>query len=376
MRVLVPAVLSAVALTACGSGGGEPTAAPSPSASRTSAATPAATPDATSSPKARTAVTRKTIATGLQVPWGIAFLPDGSALVGERTTGRILRIPHNGGSKRVVMTVPGVDTGAGEGGLLGLAVSPDYARDKLVYAYYTTARDNRVSRFRLGGTPRPILTGIRRGFIHNGGRIAFGPDGKLYAGVGETGQTNLAQDRSSLNGKILRIDADGSVPADNPFKGSPVWSWGHRNVQGLAWDARGRLWATEFGQNTWDEVNLIRKGRNYGWPVVEGRGSTQGGKYVNPKVTWRTSQASPSGAAIRGGNLYVGALQGQGVWRVPLRGTSVGTPKLLYADRWGRVRTVVRAPGGGLWVATSNRDGRGSPRPGDDRIVRIPAPQP
>jgi glucose/arabinose dehydrogenase len=353
MRALACALLTACAVAACGGGGNPSEASPGPSGTAAAGV--------------------RTIATGLHVPWGIAFLPGGAALVAERTTGRILRIPAAGGSKKVVMRVPGVDTGAGEGGLLGLAVSPDYARDRLVYAYFTTARDNRIARFRLGGPVHPILTGLRRGFIHNGGRIAFGPDGKLYAGVGETGQPGLAQDRSSLNGKILRMNPDGSVPAGNPFGASRVWSYGHRNVQGLAWDARSRLWATEFGQNTWDEVNLIRKGRDYGWPVVEGRGSTHGGRYVNPKVTWRTSQASPSGAAIVRGRLYVGALQGRGVWRVPLDGTSVGRPRLLYGGRWGRIRTVVAAPDGGLWIATSNRDGRGSPRRGDDRIIRIPA---
>ena len=164
------------------------------------------------------------------------------------------------------MRVPGVNTGAGEGGLLGLAVSPRYAQDRLVYAYFTSASDNRIVRFRLGGRVRTVLTGLASAGIHNGGRIAFGPDGKLYAGVGDAGNTASAQDRNSLNGKILRINPDGSVPS------GAVWSLGHRNVQGLAWDARGRLWASEFGQDTFDEVNLIRRGRNYGWPTVEGIG--------------------------------------------------------------------------------------------------------
>jgi glucose/arabinose dehydrogenase len=367
---LAPLVLTAALVAGCGGGGGgggEP-----PGAAATSASTRAAEAQDPATGRASTGRV-KTIATDLQVPWGIAFLPGGDALVAERTTGRILRIGPGGGRKRVVMRVPGVDTQAGEGGLLGLAVSPGYASDRLVYAYYTTANDNRIARFRLGGRPQPILTGLRRGFIHNGGRIAFGPDGKLYAGVGDTGDTALAQDRSALNGKILRMDPDGGVPAGNPFPGSLVWSLGHRNVQGLAWDARGRMWASEFGQSTFDELNRIRPGRNYGWPRVEGKGSTSGGRYTNPVVTWRTSQASPSGIAIAGGRLYMGALQGRGVWRIPLRGTSAGTPKLLYGDRYGRVRTVVRAPGGGLWIATSNRDGRGDPRKGDDRIIRIPA---
>src|SRR3954464_5368626 len=252
----------------------------------------------------------QTIARGLHVPWGIAFLPNGDALVAERTTGRILRFGPRGGKGRVVMRVPGVDTNEGEGGLLGLAVSPNYASDKLVYAYFTSGHDNRIVRFRLGGGVHPILTGIKRFVFHNGGRIAFGPDGKLYAGVGEAGDKPLAQNRGSLNGKILRMNADGSVPSDNPFRGSRVWSYGHRNVQGLAWDRHRRLWATEFGQDRLDEVNLIRKGRNYGWPIVEGKGSTRGGRFVNPKVVWRTFDSSPSGAAIAGSTLYVGALQG------------------------------------------------------------------
>jgi glucose/arabinose dehydrogenase len=316
------------------------------------------------------AVAAQTIATGLHVPWGVAFLPGGDALVSERTTGRILRI-RAGRRARVVMRVPGVDTNAGEGGLLGLAVSPHYRRDHWVYAYFTSARDNRIVRFHLGDALHPILTGLRRGVIHDGGRIAFGPDGKLYAGVGETGDRGLAQDRSSLNGKILRINPDGSIPRGNPFRGSAIWSLGHRNVEGLAWDSHGRLWEAELGQDRFDEVNLIRKGRNYGWPLVEGRGDTRGGTLTNPKVTWPTDAASPSGAAVARGALYVGALQGQGVWRVPLHGTRTGRPRLLFRGRYGRVRTVVRAPDGSLWLTTSNRDGRGSPRSGDDRIVRF-----
>jgi glucose/arabinose dehydrogenase len=316
------------------------------------------------------AATVKTVASGLQVPWGVAFLPDGSALVAERPTGRIVRIPRGGGRATTVMRVRGV-AADGEGGLLGLAVSPRYSSDRLVYAYLTTASDNRVVRFRLGGSVRPILTGLQKASIHDGGRIAFGPDGKLYAGVGDAGNTSNAQNRSSRNGKILRINPDGSVPSDNPFPGSPVWSLGHRNVQGLVWDSRGRLWATEFGQDTWDEINLIRKGRNYGWPTVEGKGGTQGGRFTNPLVTWHTNEASPSGAAILGGSLYVGALAGQRLWKIPLHGASTGKPRALLKGRFGRLRTVVAAPGGGLWVTTSNRDGRGSPHSGDDKVLLV-----
>jgi glucose/arabinose dehydrogenase len=332
---------------------------------------PIACSSGAASPPADTAAI-KTVATGLRVPWGITFLPNGSALVSERTTGRIMRVRKGGGTPRVAMKVPGVDTNAGEGGLLGIAVSPRYRSDKLVYAYFTSGSDNRIVRFKLGGKVQTVLTGLESSFVHNGGRIAFGPDGKLYAGVGDAGNTSNAQNPRSMNGKILRMNQDGSVPNDNPFKGSRVWTLGHRNVQGLTWDRAGRLWATEFGQNRLDEVNLIRKGRNYGWPNVEGRGSTQNGKYTNPKVTWPTSDASPSGVAYARGRLYVGALQGQCVWRIPLKGTKAGKPTRRLANRYGRIRTVVRAPNGSLWVSTSNRDGRGTPRQGDDRIVRIP----
>jgi glucose/arabinose dehydrogenase len=311
------------------------------------------------------------VARDLQVPWGVAFLPGGDALVSERTTGRILRLPAAGGRPREVRRLARVDTGAGEGGLLGLAVSPAYARDGLVYAYYTSATDNRIVRFRLGGPERPVLTGLERAFIHDGGRIAFGPDGMLYVGTGDAGDGTNAQDRESLNGKILRLRPDGSVPPDNPFPDSPVWSLGHRNVQGLAWDRGGRLWATEFGENAFDEVNLIRPGRNYGWPAVEGRGDTAGGRFTNPLVTWTTDEASPAGAAIAGRALYVGALRGERVWRIPLRGDRTGRPEDLLGGRYGRLRTVVTAPDGALWVTTSNRDGRGSPRDGDDRILRL-----
>src|SRR3954465_5266559 len=178
----------------------------------------------------------RTIVTGLHVPWGIAFLPGGDALVAERTTGRILRFGPRGGRGHVVMRVPGMATGFGEGGLLGLAVSPQYRSDKLVYAYFTSGSANRIVRFKLGGRVPPTPPGIKPFVFHNGGRIAFGPDGKLYAGVGEAGDKPLAQDRASLHGKILRMNPDGSVPSSNPFRGSRVWSYGHRNVQGLAWD--------------------------------------------------------------------------------------------------------------------------------------------
>lgn len=368
IAALASLIAASAVLAACGSDSG------TASGSGGSGASPTASPERSPAAASTSAVKRKTIATGLHVPWGIAFLPDGDALVTERTTGKIVRVPKGGGKPRTAMKVPGVNRNSGEGGLLGLAVSPHYRKDKLVYAYFTTQSDNRIARFKLRGKLHPIVTGLQRGDIHNGGRIAFGPDGCLYAGVGETGQTNLAQDRSSRNGKILRMNPDGSVPKGNPFKGSLVWSLGHRNVQGLAWDRKGRMYAAEFGQNTYDEVNRIKPGRNYGWPIVEGKGSTHGGKFTNPLLAWRTSDASPSGLAYARGRLYMAALQGEGIWRMPVRSSGrLGKPKLLYGGKYGRLRTVIAAPGGGLWIATSNRDGRGNPRKGDDRIVRIPA---
>lgn len=338
-----------------------------------SSAPPAPSGKATPTAQAAQSSAPRVIARRLQVPWGVAFLPGGDALVSERTTGRILRIAKNGGPAKVAMHVPGVNTDAGEGGLLGLAVSKTYARDKLVYAYFTTTRDNRIARFKLGRRPRVIFSGLDAAQIHNGGRLAFGPDGKLYVGTGDAGNTSNAQNRKSPNGKILRLNPDGSVPPSNPFRGSPVWSLGHRNVQGLAFDRDGRLWAPEFGQNRFDEVNLIQKGKNYGWPVVEGRG-TGNGRFVSPKVVWRTSESSPSGAAIVGSNLYVGALAGRRLWKVPLNGAAAGTPQKLLDGNYGRLRSPVAAPDGSVWVTTSNRDGRGSPTDDDDRILRLANP--
>lgn len=268
--------------------------------------------------------------------------------------------------------VSGVNA-TGEGGLLGLAVSPGYVQDGYVYVYLTTATDNRIVRFRLTApqNQEPVLTGLARSSIHNGGRIAFGPDGMLYAGVGDAGQTANAQNPQSRNGKILRMRPDGSVPSDNPTAGSLVYSLGHRNVQGLTWDAQGRLYAAEFGQNTWDEVNLIVAGGNYGWPTVEGRANDP--RFRDPLVVWSTAEASPSGAAIAGNRLFVAALRGTRLWNVPLTGTGgVGTPTAELTGAYGRLRTVEYGPDGWLWVTTSNRDGRGTPAATDDRILRFP----
>ncbi|MFZ2178176.1 MAG: PQQ-dependent sugar dehydrogenase [Rhodococcus sp. (in: high G+C Gram-positive bacteria)] len=312
------------------------------------------------------------IARGLDVPWGISLLPDGSALIAERDRGTIRHLLP-GGELADVGEVPGVSA-RGESGLLGLAASPTYTSDRTVYAYLTTEDDNRVVAMRFDGRtlsePRPILTGIPAGSIHDGGRIAFGPDAMLYVATGETGDRPLAQDPSSLGGKILRIEPDGSVPPDNPLPGSPVWSLGHRNVQGLAWDDAGRLWATEFGANTWDEVNLIVPGGNYGWPEVEGRDGVEG--FTDPVVQWSTDEASPSGLAFQDGSLWVAALRGERLWRIPVNDDgSLGAPQPLFVGSYGRLRTVVATPQGTVWFGTSNRDGRGTPSAADDRILEF-----
>ncbi len=326
------------------------------------------------------------VAEGLEVPWGVSFFPEGSgelsgsAIVGQRPSGELLVVSPSG-QVRPAGTVPGVVSSA-EGGLLGLAVSPAFADDRTVYAYVAGADDNRIVRFQLSGPEPdgsvgigetdPVVVGIATASIHDGGRLAFGPDGFLYAATGDAGGSSRSQDLASLNGKILRMTGDGSPAPDNPFPGSLVWSLGHRNVEGLAWDDAGRLYATEFGASSFDELNMVEPGANYGWPEVEGPGG--GDRFVDPVVTWRPSESSPSGVAHAAGALWVGALRGQGLWKVPLVGGAVGVADLLFEGEYGRIRTVVAAPDGSLWLTTSNMDGRGDPAPSDDRILRLHPP--
>jgi glucose/arabinose dehydrogenase len=311
-----------------------------------------------------------TIATNLAVPWGLAFLPDGSALVSERNTARIKRIA--GTTVTTIGTVPGVSP-AGEGGLLGIAVAPTFNTDRFVYAYFSSANDNRLVRMTLNGntlgTPQVLITGIAKNTIHNGGRLAFGPDGMLYVSTGDANNTNNAQNPNSLNGKILRVTPTGAPAPDNP-SGTRVWTMGHRNVQGLAFDGSGRLYASEFGQNTTDELNLIRGGGNYGWPICEGRCNDT--RFVNPITQWSVAQASPSGVAFARNTVWLAALRGTRLWAVPvLNGALDGNPVNFFNGTFGRLRTVATAPDGSLWLVTNNTDGRGTPRQGDDRILRL-----
>lgn len=309
--------------------------------------------------------------TGLAVPWGIAFLPDGSALVGERDTGRLLRV--SGGSADVVGTLEvrsRVDEG-GETGLLGLALHPAFDTNRLLYAYLSTDDDNRIVRMTYDGglgEPEPILTGIGTSTHHNGGGLAFGTDGLLYAATGDAEDAASAQDTDSVDGKVLRMTDAGGVPDGNPFD-NLTWSFGHRNVEGIQFDDTGRLWIAEFGDKGADELNLIRPGKNYGWPDVEG--SDGKGGYADPLAEWPVDQCSPSGIAIAAGRAWLGALQGECVWSVVLDGADRGKTAQHFAGQYGRIRSVALAPDGSLWVTTSNRDGRTDPRAGDDRILRV-----
>ncbi|GAA1522848.1 PQQ-dependent sugar dehydrogenase [Nocardioides humi] len=329
-----------------------------------------------------------TVASGLETPWGVDFLPDGRAVVTERDSGRVLVVtpPEVGGNGATtddegeVVEVGHIPETApvAEAGLLGVAVSPTFASDGLVYFYVCTDDDNRVVRAKLDGdelgATEPVLTGIPNGRIHDGGRLAFGPDGFLYVSTGETGDDELARDRESMAGKILRITADGEPAPGNPFDDA-VWSWGHRNVQGLAFDDKGLLWASEFGDSKADELNRIVPGEDYGWPVVEGKGGPA--RYTQPQLTWRTDEASPSGLAYAGGYLWMAALNGERLWRIKVADGQVSDPTAYFAGEkggageYGRLRTVVRAPDGRLWLTTSNEDGRGDPAPDDDRILLI-----
>ena len=378
MKAVATTLVALLALTACSSEGaptglGTPSPSPQPSTRTVEPETsPAPSPSAENRGPAKPRVVG-TVATRLVAPWGIAFLPDGSALVSERDTTKILAVPARGGRVRTVGRMEQAEP-VGEAGLLGLAVSPTYDEDSFVYAYFSTAQDNRVVRMKYDGRrlgkPQVLLDGIPHASYHDGGRLQFGPDGYLYISTGEAGQTELAQDRSSLGGKILRVTPSGKPAPGNPVKGSPVWTMGHRNVQGLAFDDQDRLWASEFGANTWDELNRIEKARNYGWPLVEGKGDQD--QYRNPFAQWRTSEASPSGLAYASGALWMASLRGQRLWRVPVRENgTIGKPQAFFVGNYGRLRTVVVAPDGALWLSTSNRDGRGDPAAKDDRILRV-----
>lgn len=361
---------TAVLLAGCAGTSDEQGAAPTPANSTSSPSE--SLPEATLVPGEVTEVV-----SGLDMPWGLAFLPDGSALVTGRASGLIHHISPDGGDAELVGEVPGVVQSA-EGGLLGIAVSPDFVEDRTLYAYVSSLPTNRVVALRIAEDLRSltqeriVIDGIEPADRHHGGRLRFGPDGNLWIGTGDAFEPQNAADDDSLNGKILRIRPDGTVPEDNPTD-SPIYSSGHRNVQGITFGPDGTAYASELGHRTWDEVNVLRPGLDYGWPETEG---TAGDTGERPIFTLHPDEASPSGIAYAGGSLWMGALGGQRLWQLPVDGAdAAGEPAAHYHGEHGRIRTVEVAPDGALWITTSNTDeatwGGTTPRSGDDRILRI-----
>ncbi|WIM95546.1 PQQ-dependent sugar dehydrogenase [Actinoplanes oblitus] len=315
------------------------------------------------------------LAKGLEVPWGIAFLPDGSALVTERDTARILRVgPESDADGLAVSEAARLAEvrASGDGGLLGIAVSPKYATDKTVFVYYSTATDNRIGKLVLGRPVQPILTGIPRSVQQNGGALAFGPDGFLYAGTGDgTAAGTQAQDPKSLGGKILRMTTTGRPAPGNPVRSSLVWSSGHRNVQGLTWDKTKRMFATDNTQPKFSELNVVRKGKNYGWPAADG--AATGKKFANPLVSWPTGTSSCGGVGALETLVATACLLGERVYLIDVtgNGTVLGKAQELLTGKYGRLRALVAAPDGSLWVSTSNQEDAGEPDPEDDRLIRL-----
>ena len=338
--------------------------------------------------------------TGLEAPWSLVFLPDGRALVSERP-GRI-RLIQNGHLEKSPYAVFETTRGAsgagdfflnlfarGEGGLMGLAVHPKFPTEPYIYAMYTwrgvRGVRNRIVRLVDRGThgvfDKIVLGGVPGALFHNGGRIAFGPDGMLYATTGEIFEMHMAQDLKAFGGKVLRIDPGGGIPSDNPFPNSPVWSYGHRNPQGLAWHPEtGALYQSEHGPSgevgfgAHDEINIIEEGRNYGWPRIVGAPGRA--PYVDPIAMWPNTSVPPAGMTFHKGALYVATLRSEALIRLRIEGRRVLSIERLFAEDeydgvLGRLRDAVDGPDGHLYVLTSNRDGRGSPRPGDDKILRM-----
>ncbi len=310
------------------------------------------------------------VATEAEIPWGLLTLSDGSVLYSRRNARDVIRLNPATGAKVSVGTVPNVYVrgGLGEGGLLGLAAAPGFPEsDSWLYIYHTSPNDNRIVRMRYQngqldtGSLQVLLSGIGFNVFHNGGRLRFGPDGKLYASTGDAQNGAFAQDINNLAGKVLRLNTNGSVPADNPF-GNYVWSYGHRNPQGLAFDSQGRLWEQEFGNQTQDETNLIQKGGNYGWPNCEGTASKAGSGcgtpgYIAPKLTYTTDNGSCSGLTVVRDVVYVACLKGSRLYRAVISGSSLTNTQQLFVGTYGRLRTVEPTPDGGIWLTTSNNGG-------------------
>jgi len=316
------------------------------------------------------------VAQNLSIPWEIAFLPEGGMLITERA-GKLLRLE---GTTKVIKEITGV-AHVGEGGLLGLALHPDFAKNRMLYLYLTaqgeSGLENRVERYNLKNDTlterKVILDGIKGSSNHDGGRMAFGPDGYLYITTGDAEDSTLAQNKTSLNGKILRIKDDGTLPADNPF-GNAVYSYGHRNPQGLAWTEKGELWITEHGpsgfQSGYDEVNRIQKGGNYGWPIVFGNQDQK--EFVAPVIqSGSTDTWAPSGMLYYQGSLFFAGLRGEAVYKAKINKDNTLALSTYLREEYGRIRTIALGADGYFYLCTSNTDGRGTPRAGDDKLIRV-----
>jgi glucose/arabinose dehydrogenase len=307
------------------------------------------------------------VATHLSAPVGLVLMPDGTALVGERTTGRIVRVqPRAGRPTPTVRVLHGLDT-SGDGGLLDLALSPTYVEDGLIYAYVTTPTDNRVVDFTLDGPVTAVFTGIPKGRRGNTGRILFGADGDLYVGTGDAGNPALAAKPHSLAGKVLRLDSIGDPAKDNPVPSSPIWTSGHRVVDGLCSVGTTR-WIYEVEAGSPDEVNLLGAGTFYGSPRLRSDA-------VPPVAGLPSEAGGPGGCAVLDRRLWVTSLSGEALLWTPLRpgvlSPTVGGFSTELKHKYGRLRTVVAAPDGALWLTTSNRDGFGKPVPTDERVIRF-----
>ncbi|MGW3625521.1 PQQ-dependent sugar dehydrogenase [Streptomyces sp. NPDC000880] len=300
----------------------------------------------------------------------MGFLPDGTGVYAERNTFNVYKL-SKAGHKTLLGKVPNSQTTGGEGGLMGIEISPNFNTDHYLYFLHTSSDGNRLARMKLENNALSgytvLLDGMEKSRFHNGGRLRFGPDGKLYASMGDAQSSSRAQDKNSLNGKILRINQDGSIPSDNPF-GNAVWSLGHRNPQGLDFDSKGLLWQAEFGNSNVDEVNLIQKGGNYGWPNCEGTAGDCSG-YIAPKKTWSTASASPSGLTIINDHVFVATTRGERVYRLRIDSSSnLVEQRTYFQGTYDRLRTVEVDHDGDIWLTTStDKDGTN----GNDRILLI-----
>jgi len=321
-----------------------------------------------------------TVVTGnLEVPWALTFLPDGSMLVTERA-GRVRFIDKDGQlNPNPIAHIEDVKQ-IGEGGLLGIVIHPNFKVNHFVYLYYTYAgsRDqtlNRVARFTFEENklinPTIIVDAIPGAPNHNGGRIKFGPDKFLYVTTGDAQNPSLAQDTNSLAGKILRVTDDGKSAPDNPFN-NLVYSYGHRNSQGLAWNEKGELWATEHGRSGilsgLDELNLIEPGKNYGWPTIQGDEQKLG--LETPLLNSGSDTWAPAGAAYLNGSIFFAGLRGQALYEASIKNEKIEL-KEHFKGEFGRIREVIVGPDNMLYITTSNRDGRGNPNANDDKIIRV-----